>query len=82
MTGVRRCTTTSEDLIEEFPNVFDGQIESRPGEKFKIQLVGDAKPFCVTTTRPVPIALMKKLKEELDLCVALDLALCLALVRD
>ena len=35
--------------VQEFPTVFDGNIDSMEGEKFHIYLTDDAKPFCVNT---------------------------------
>ena len=57
---------TKEDLIAEFPTVFDGQIRTMPGEKFKIVLTDDAKPFCIHTPRTIPFPFREKLKELLD----------------
>ena len=47
---------TKEDLINEFPTVFDGQIRTMPGEVFKIVLTEGAKPFCISTPRTIPYA--------------------------
>ena len=58
---------TREDLINEFPMVFDGQIRTMPGETFKIELTEDYKPFCVNTPRTIPYSYQEKLKAELDL---------------
>ncbi len=58
---------TREDLINEFPTVFDGQIRTMPGETFKIELTEDYKPFCVNTPRTIPYSYQEKLKAELDL---------------
>ena len=57
---------TKEDLIAEFPTVFDGQICTMPGEKFKIVLTDDAKPFCIRTPRTIPFPFREKLKELLN----------------
>ena len=57
---------TREDLIAEFPKVFDGVIRTMPGEKFKIVLTDDAKPFCVNTPRTIPFPFREKLRELLD----------------
>ena len=38
-----------------------------PGEEYRIVLTDDAKPFCVSTPRTVPLPLMQPLKDELDL---------------
>ena len=58
---------TREDLINEFPTVFDGPIRTMPGETFKIELTEDYKPFCVNTPRTIPYSYQEKLKAELDL---------------
>ena len=58
---------TREDLINEFPTVFDGQIRTMPGETFKIELTEDYKPFCVNTPRTIHYSYQEKLKAELDL---------------
>ena len=58
---------TREDLINEFPTIFDGQIRTMPGETFKIELTEDYKPFCVNTPRTIPYSYQEKLKAELDL---------------
>ena len=56
---------TSEELMMEFPTVFDGQIKTMDGEEFHISLTDDAKPFCVNTPRSVPFAYRDKLRAEL-----------------
>ena len=63
-------TVTAQDLIDEFPTVFDGVIRTMPGEEFHIQLEEDALPFCVKTPRTIPYAYRDKLKSELDKMVA------------
>ena len=60
-------TSTSEDIMKEFPNVFDGQIKTMDGEEFHISLMDDAKPFCVNTPRSVPFAYHDKLRAELTI---------------
>ena len=54
-------------VVQEFPTVFNGNIDSMEGEKFHIYLTDDAKPFCVNTPRSIPYAYCDKLKAELDL---------------
>lgn len=54
------------DIIKEFPTVFDGRIRCMPGEEFTIHLKEDAKPFCVTAPRRVPLSLREPLKKELQ----------------
>ena len=53
--------------MDEFKRVFDGTIRTMPGEEFRIVLTDDAKPFCVSTPKTVPLPLMQPLKDELDL---------------
>ena len=55
------------NVQHEFPTVFDGQIKTMEGEKFRIVLTKDAQPFCVNTPRTVPFAFRDKLKAELEL---------------
>ena len=45
---------TADDLIQEFPKVFDGVLPTMPGELFSIKLQSDATPICVNTPRRVP----------------------------
>ena len=59
--------TTSSDIMNKYPSVFDGQIKTMEGEQFHIALTDDAKPFCVHTSRTIPFAYRDKLKAELDL---------------
>ena len=59
----------AEDIMAEFPSVFDGQICTMPGEKFHISLTDDARPFCVTTPRTVPFA-YRDIQNEIDLLVS------------
>ena len=60
---------TVDQVIAEFPTVFDGQIRTMPGETFHISLTDDARPFCVTTPRTIPFAYRDKLRDEIDLLV-------------
>jgi len=57
----------SQDLMDQYPTVFDGQIRIMAGETFHITLVENAVPFCVKTPRSIPFAYRDKLKAELDL---------------
>ena len=57
----------TDDLVNQFPTVFDGHIHTMDGEKFSISLQEDAVPFCVKTPRSIPFAYRDKLKTELDL---------------
>ena len=57
-TPVQLCTTrvhtaTSQDIMKEFPSVFDGRIKTMEGENFHISLRSNAKPFCVKTPRSI-----------------------------
>lgn len=40
---------TTEDLVKQFPTVFDGCIRTIEGEKFSISLREDAVLFCIKT---------------------------------
>lgn len=57
---------TEQDLIQEFPRVFDGKIRPMSGEKFQIVLKKEAIPFSVKTPRRLALPLHEKLKKELD----------------
>ena len=57
---------TSEDLIKEFPGVFDNNVKPMEGEQFHVALRDDAKPFCFNTPRTIPYAYREKLKAELQ----------------
>lgn len=58
---------SKEELVKEFPTVFDGHIRTMPGEIFKIVLTEDAKPFCISTPRTIPYAYLGPTKDELEL---------------
>ena len=58
---------TTEEIMAEFPLVFDEQVHTMPGEKFHISHTADARPFCVTAPRTIPFAYRDKLKKEIDL---------------
>ena len=64
------CTPTAEQIMFEFPTVFDGHVRTMPGEKFHISLTTDARPFCVTTPRTIPFAYRDKLKKEIEILVS------------
>ena len=66
ITGISK-SPTAEDLVGQFPTVFDDRIRIMEGEKFHISLTPGATPFCVKTPRTVPFAYRDKLKTELDL---------------
>lgn len=62
-----------DQIMAEFPTVFDGQIRTMPGETFHISLTSDARPFCVTTPCTIPFAYREKLKNEIDLLIEQDI---------
>ena len=70
-----KVTTTNQNelsqmkikLMQEFPEVFSGQVALMKGEKFTISLMDKAVPFCVKAPRTVPYAYREKLREELEL---------------
>ena len=55
---------TAEDLIQEFPTVFDGKTRVIDGEKFRINLIDNATPFYVSAPRTIPYAYRDKVKLE------------------
>lgn len=65
-TKTRTAEELKQKLFDEFPRVFDGSVRIMPGEKFKIHLTKNAKPFCLTTPRTVPFKYRDALKRELD----------------
>ena len=56
-----------DNILKEFPSVFDSQIRTMTGEEFNIHLSQDAKPFCVNTPCSISFAYRDKLKTELEL---------------
>ena len=60
----------SDNLVVDFPTVFDGQVKTMDGEEFHIELVDGAQPFCVHTPRAISFAYREKLRDELDLLQA------------
>ena len=66
-TAGSREDPTAEDLVRQFPTVFDGNIRVMEGEKFHISMGPDAVPFCGKTPRAIPFANRDKLKAELEL---------------
>ena len=70
-----KVTTTNQNelsqmknkLMQEFSEVFSGQVALMKGEKFTISLMDKAVPFCVKAPRTVPYAYREKLREELEL---------------
>jgi len=54
----------SDDLISEFPTVFEDCVKAMEGESFHIELTEEAKSFCVKTPRAIPYACREKLKAE------------------
>ena len=57
---------THENLMNEFPSIFNGNICVLRGENLHIALTEGATPFCVHTPRSMPFAYRDKLKVELD----------------
>ena len=66
-TPAANLSLDKHSAVQEFPTVFDVNINSMEGEEFHIYLTDDARPFCVNTTRSIPYAYCDKLKAELDL---------------
>ena len=58
---------TFDNILKEFPSVFDGQIRMMTGEEFNVHLTQDAKLFCTNTPHLVPFVYCDKLKTELEL---------------
>lgn len=56
---------TKKQLLHEFEVVFESQSPMK-GEKFKINLVAEAVPCCVTKARKIPVAYENALRSELD----------------
>ena len=61
----QQLPVTSDEIMKEFPSVFDGQIKAMEEEEFHISLTDDAKPFCVQTPRAI-FTYRDKLKAELE----------------
>ena len=53
-------------LTREYEKVFHGHIRTMPGQEFAIHLQHDARPFCVTAPRRIPLSLREPLKAELE----------------
>ena len=66
-TGQGETRQLMDILVQEFPEVFNGQVTTMKGERFTISLTDNAVPFCVKAPRAVPFAYREKLKEELEL---------------
>ena len=69
---IKRCETVQKgasylvevaDVQAEFPNLFKGLGKTK--EEYTICLKSDAKPFALSTPRPIPIPLMKTVENEL-----------------
>ena len=61
---------TKEDIVKQYPTLFQG-VGKLEGEH-TIHLKEGATPFCLTTPRRVPLALMKKVQEEIKRMEQLD----------
>jgi len=59
--------------VQEFPTIFDGNINRIEGEEFHIYFTDDARPFRVSTPRSIPYAYHYKLKTELDVLQSQDI---------
>jgi len=59
--------TTTEQIVQDFPSIFNGEITTMEGELFTICLMEGAEPFCVKAPRSIPFAYREKLQKELDL---------------
>ena len=64
---------TAEDIIREFPSVFDSELKAMPGEEFRIELEDDVTPFCVRAPRAIPYAYRDKVQVELERMVREDI---------
>ena len=63
----KRGIPTAQEVMEEFPSLYDGQGRVMDGEQFHITLTENAVPFCVKTPQTIPFAYRDKLKAELEL---------------
>ncbi len=66
------CSNSSHPAINyeiraDYPEVFNGQIKTIEGKKFRIVPMEDAELFCVHTPRTIPFTYRDKLKAELEL---------------
>ena len=57
---------TAQEVMDEFSEVFYGQVKVMNDEQFHIVLAEDAVPFCVKIPRTVPFVYRDKLKELLQ----------------
>ena len=60
---------TTDQIMSEFPTVFDGHIRTMLGENFYISLADDVFPYCVKTPRTIHFAYRDKYQKEIDLFV-------------
>ena len=61
-TGQGEARQLMDKLVQEFPEVFNGQVTTMKGEKFTISLTDNAVPFCVKAPRTIPFAYREKQK--------------------
>ena len=54
---------TTNNLINEFPTVFNRWVRVMNGELFKTNLRDDTKPFCISTLRSISYAFRDKVKK-------------------
>ena len=55
-----------EQLMKEYPNIFDGQCRQMTGPPCHLQLVDGAVPVAMRGSRPVSVPLLPRLKTELQ----------------
>ena len=63
----KRRISTAQEIMEELPSVYDGQVRVMNAEQFHITLTENAVPFCIKTPQTVPFAYRDKLNTELEL---------------
>ena len=61
---------TAEQLIKDFPTVFNRQVTAMEGELFKID---NAEPFSVKAPRSISFVYRDRRREELDLLIQQDI---------
>ena len=62
-------TGTQEQMMKEFPEVFDGNIKVMGGEQFHIHLTDSTKLFRASTPWAISFVYHEKLTAELLCCV-------------
>ena len=51
----KRGIPTAQEIMEELPSVFDGQVRVMDSEQFHITLTKNAVPFCVKLLKLCPL---------------------------